>query len=281
MDGVTPPHGGHIRLTALTKRSGTSRPSTASTWRSSPASSSPCSARRGAARRRRCACSPASSSRRAGRSSSTARPRRRAAPPPARQHRVPVLRPVPAPDVEDNIAYGLRWRRSGEDKAERRRRVFDALELVRLRGFEDRKPAQLSGGQQQRVALARALILRPKVLLLDEPLGALDARLRKDLQVDLAALQREVGHHVRLRHPRPGGGADDVPPPGGDGRRDRRPGRHARRGLRAPGHGLRRRLPRRRQPARRRGRRRPGRPAHGAPRRSSPSTPPATARPVR
>jgi spermidine/putrescine transport system ATP-binding protein len=94
--------------------------------------------------------------------------------------------------VADNVAYGLRWRGAvGRD--ERRRRVGAAIELARLGGLEDRRPAQLSGGQQQRVALARALILEPKVLLLDEPLGALDARLRKDLQVDLARLQREVG----------------------------------------------------------------------------------------
>jgi spermidine/putrescine transport system ATP-binding protein len=94
--------------------------------------------------------------------------------------------------VEDNVAYGLRWRR-GIDKADRTRRVRDAIELVRLGGLERRRPAQLSGGQQQRVALARALVLAPSVLLLDEPLGALDAKLRKHLQGDLAALQREVG----------------------------------------------------------------------------------------
>ena len=99
-------------------------------------------------------------------------------------------------NVEDNVAFGLRWRRDGGrglDKAARRRKVGEAIELVRLGGLEQRRPAQLSGGQQQRVALARALVLQPKVLLLDEPLGALDAKLRKHLQGDLAALQRDVG----------------------------------------------------------------------------------------
>jgi spermidine/putrescine transport system ATP-binding protein len=94
--------------------------------------------------------------------------------------------------VEDNVAFGLRWRRD-VDKAARRNRVATAIELVRLGGLEQRHPAQLSGGQQQRVALARALVLQPSVLLLDEPLGALDAKLRKDLQAELSALQREVG----------------------------------------------------------------------------------------
>jgi spermidine/putrescine transport system ATP-binding protein len=94
--------------------------------------------------------------------------------------------------VRDNVAYGLRWRRD-VPKAERIRRTDDAIVMVQLETFADRKPAQLSGGQQQRVALARALVLRPKVLLLDEPLGALDAKLRKALQVELASLQRDVG----------------------------------------------------------------------------------------
>jgi spermidine/putrescine transport system ATP-binding protein len=94
-------------------------------------------------------------------------------------------------NVADNVAFGLKYKRTTSE--ERRRMVAEMLALVRLTGFEKRKPAQLSGGQQQRVALARALILRPRVLLLDEPLGALDARLRKDLQVELKALQSEVG----------------------------------------------------------------------------------------
>ena len=75
------------------------------------------------------------------------------------------------------------------DEGAGKRRVGEALELVQLSGFEKRKPAQMSGGQQQRVALARALVLKPRVLLLDEPLGALDARLRKQLQVELKSLQ--------------------------------------------------------------------------------------------
>jgi spermidine/putrescine transport system ATP-binding protein len=94
-------------------------------------------------------------------------------------------------NVADNVAFGLR--RAKRPKDEVRRRVAQALELVQLSGLERRKPSQLSGGQQQRVALARALVLNPAVLLLDEPLGALDAKLRKALQIELKALQQEVG----------------------------------------------------------------------------------------
>jgi spermidine/putrescine transport system ATP-binding protein len=94
-------------------------------------------------------------------------------------------------DVAGNVAFGLKYQRATKDEV--KRRVAEALDLVQLGGFARRKPAQLSGGQQQRVALARALVLRPRVLLLDEPLGALDARLRKGLQVELKALQAELG----------------------------------------------------------------------------------------
>ncbi len=93
--------------------------------------------------------------------------------------------------VHENVAFGLRFK--DVSKQDTNRRVADALALVQLEGFDKRRPSQLSGGQQQRVALARALILNPSVLLLDEPLGALDAKLRKALQVELKALQERIG----------------------------------------------------------------------------------------
>jgi len=93
--------------------------------------------------------------------------------------------------VAENVAFGLKYK--SVPRAELNTRVAEALELVQLTGYEKRRPNQLSGGQQQRVALARALVLRPAVLLLDEPLGALDAKIRKQLRLELKALQEEVG----------------------------------------------------------------------------------------
>jgi spermidine/putrescine transport system ATP-binding protein len=94
-------------------------------------------------------------------------------------------------NVYDNVAFGLRRKRRPKEEVDRR--VRESLHLVDLPGFENRKPSQLSGGQQQRVALARALVNHPKVLLLDEPLGALDLKLRKQMQLELKRIQEEVG----------------------------------------------------------------------------------------
>ena len=97
----------------------------------------------------------------------------------------------PHMDVISNIEYGLRVK--GVEKKERREKALRALDQVRLSGYGNRRPNQLSGGQRQRVALARALVNRPSVLLLDEPLGALDLKLRQQMQIELKELQREVG----------------------------------------------------------------------------------------
>jgi putative spermidine/putrescine transport system ATP-binding protein len=97
----------------------------------------------------------------------------------------------PHMSVQQNVEYGLRVK--GVGKAERSVRVGEALDMVRLGGLGTRRPTELSGGQRQRVALARALVNRPRVLLLDEPLGALDLKLREQMQVELKEIQREVG----------------------------------------------------------------------------------------
>jgi putative spermidine/putrescine transport system ATP-binding protein len=97
----------------------------------------------------------------------------------------------PHMSVGENVEYGMRVQRVAAD--ERRRRTADALEMVSLTGYDARKPGELSGGQRQRVALARAIVNRPRVLLLDEPLGALDLKLRERMQVELKSIQQEVG----------------------------------------------------------------------------------------
>jgi spermidine/putrescine transport system ATP-binding protein len=97
----------------------------------------------------------------------------------------------PHMDVEENVGFGLRMQKVGKDEITRR--VGEAIELVRMTGMEKRRPKALSGGQQQRVALARALVNAPKVLLLDEPLGALDLKLRQTMQLELKDIQSEVG----------------------------------------------------------------------------------------
>ena len=152
----------------------------------------------------------------------------------------------PHMNVLDNVGYGLTV--SGVPKAQARDKAQAALATVGLTGLDERLPSELSGGQQQRVAVARALVLEPSVLLFDEPLSNLDARLRRQMREEIRELQQRLGAHGRLRHARPGGGARRVRPDHRHGQGGDRAGRRAARALRGAEGRVRRRLHGRGQP---------------------------------
>jgi spermidine/putrescine transport system ATP-binding protein len=135
----------------------------------------------------------------------------------------------PLMPVWENIAFGLEAR--GASKAERRRKADELLKLIALEGYGDRMPGELSGGQRQRVAIARALAVEPQVLLLDEPLSALDLKLRQHMRAELRALQKAHRRDLHLHHARPVRGAGDVGPDRGDERWRAATGRRAARAL--------------------------------------------------
>ena len=149
----------------------------------------------------------------------------------------------PHMDVAQNVAFPLKMRRAPRRVIEER--VDNALGLVGLGDFRKRMPSQLSGGQRQRVAFARAIVFEPKVLLMDEPLGALDLKLRERMQIEIKHYQQQIGCTVIYVTPRPGRGVDAVRPHRHHERRRGCPGRQSGGHLRPPGHPLRRRVHRR------------------------------------
>ena len=176
--------------------------------------------------------------------------------------------------VFENVAFGLRVkpRSVRPSEAQIKTKVHDLLKLVQLDWLADRYPSQLSGGQRQRIALARALAVEPKVLLLDEPFGALDAKVRKELRRWLRRLHDELHVTSDLRHARPGRGARSGRPRGADEQRPHRAGRLAAGGVGPPGQPVRLRLSRRREPVPR-----PRARGRGAGARASASIRPSTA----